>query len=83
MNNSDNQPPAVNFDTSTTTSTRPVAMAPMTLITIDLRQTRGGVVPERRSRDQWTTMPLCDSVNDMNTPITYSWISRVRSAPKA
>src|SRR4029453_9828125 len=32
---------------------------------------------------QGTPIPLCDSVNDMNTPITYSWISRVRSASNA
>ena len=76
MNSIDNHPPAVNFETVTTNSTTPVATAPMTLIAIERRQTRRGVVPERRSRVQWTTIPLCDSVNDMNTPITYSWISR-------
>ena len=70
MNSIESQPPAVNFETVTTTNTRPVAVAPITLITIARRQTRAGVVPARRSRDQWTTIPLCDSVNDMNTPIT-------------
>ncbi len=25
-------------------------------------------------------MPVCDSVNEVNTPTTYSWISRLRSA---
>ncbi len=83
MNSIESQPPAVNFVTVTTSNTRPVAVAPITLITIARRQTRAGVVPARRSRDQWTTIPLCDNVNDMNTPITYSWISRVRSASNA
>ena len=83
MNSIDSQPPAVNFETVTTTSTTPVATAPMTLIAIERTPDaarRGALAPLAR---QWTTIPLCDSVNDVNTPITYSWISRVRSASNA
>ena len=70
MNVIESQPPAVNFVTVTTTSTRPVATAPMMLMTIDRRQPRAASAPLCCSRSQCTIIPLCDSVNEVNTPMT-------------
>ena len=47
----------------TITSTTAVASAPTPLMTALVRQ------PGSRSRRQCSTIPLCDSVNEMNTPI--------------
>ena len=48
----------------TMTSTSPVATAPMPLITALRFQ------PRSRVRSQWRTMPVCESVNEVNTPTT-------------
>ena len=45
-------------------------MAPMMLITIERRQPFGASAPFRASRTHCRTIPLCDSVNDVNTPTT-------------
>ena len=49
-------------------------------MTMDRRQPRAAFGPFRFSFSQCRTIPVCDSVNDVNTPTTYNWISRVRSA---
>ena len=65
-------------------STRNVAAAPIALITIDrCHPFAASASPLCFSFSQWRTMPVCDSVNDVNTPTTYSWISRLRSASNA
>ena len=78
------QAPWTNFVRAVTTSTRPVAIAPTPLI--DDRDGASPVAPRspfRRSRSQWRTMPVCDSVNAVNTPTMYSWISLSRFASNA
>ena len=54
--------PPVNFVIATIRVTMPVATAPTALITM-LRFHAGS-----RSRRWWITIPVCDSVNDVNTP---------------
>ena len=49
-----------------TQNTTAVRHAPIALTATLKRQ------PGSRSRSQWRTMPNCDSVNEMNTPIAYS-----------
>ena len=56
------QAPSVNFDPSTMSVTMPVATAPVPLMA-RLTRHRGS-----RNRQWCTTMPLCDSVNPVNTP---------------
>ena len=56
------QAPLVNFVTPTMRSTMSVATAPTALMTT-LR-----FHPRSRSVWWWRTMPVCDSVNDRNTP---------------
>ena len=77
--------PAMNLVTSTTISTAPVQMNPMVLITREriIRRRSAGLVSVRRCRVQCRTMPIWLSVNEMNTPTMYSWISAVTSARKA
>src|SRR6202012_2919032 len=74
--------PATNFVTRTTNNTAPVESNPIVLTTrerIILRRARGSV-SVRSKRVQCRTMPIWLSVNDMNTPTMYSWISAVTSA---
>ena len=62
--------PARNFVTTTTTSTAPVHMQPIALMTRDrciLRRSAASV-STRSSRVQCRTMPIWLSVNDTNTP---------------
>ncbi len=54
--------PMVNFETTTTTSTMPVATAPTPLMTACRRQ------PGSWRRWWCLTIPYCDSVNPQNTP---------------
>ena len=54
--------PMVNFDTSTTSRTTPVATAPTPLTAAPSRQ------PGARSRRWRCTIPHWDSVNDVKTP---------------
>ena len=54
--------PIVNFDTTTTVSTMAVATAP-TALTASFDRHRGSL-----SVWWWTTMPVCESVNPVNTP---------------
>ena len=75
--------PWLNFVDVTTTSTTPVVIAPIALITIERRHPGCASAPLCFSLSQCRTMPVCDSVNDVNTPTTYSWISRVRFASNA
>ena len=56
------QAPSQNFTEATTTKTTPVRTAPAPLTR--LRQAQ----PEPRSLRQCRTMPVCDSVKQMNTP---------------
>ena len=78
------QAPSRNFVTSTVSSTTPVMIAPKPLIdwARRIRRRAVGSVSVRSSRFQCRTMPVCDSVNDTNTPTVYSGISRVTSAWK-
>ena len=46
----------------TTTATMAVRIMPTPLVPSLMRQ------PEPRSRSQWTTMPDCEMLNEMNTP---------------
>ena len=50
----------------------------MPLMTARCRQAFS--VPSRPAFRQCITMPVCDRVNAVNTPRTYSWISRSRFA---
>ena len=54
-----------------------VAIAPAPFSASDLRQ------PGVRSRFQWRTIPTCESVKAVKTPITYRWISALTSALNA
>ena len=56
------QAPWANFATAKTTATMPVATAPTPLMNALRCQ------PELRSESQWRTIPVCDSVNAVNTP---------------
>ena len=51
-------------------STRNVATAPIALITIDRCQPFAASAPLCFSFSQCRTMPVCDSVNEVNTPTT-------------
>ena len=72
------QAPWVNLVTSTTTSTSAVSAAPPPLMA------RARWIRRRAARSrscarlsfQCFTMPAWDSVNDTNTPMMYSWMSR-------
>ena len=66
--------PFWNFVAVTITRTTPVVNAPMPLM-IALR-----FHPGPFTRNHRRTMPVCDSVNAVNTPTTYSWIRRVSCA---
>ena len=61
--------PSVNFETTTTSATMPVATQPTALIANDGRHRR----PRRRR--WWTTIPAWLSVKPVNTPKAYSGIS--------
>src|SRR5437764_1964718 len=61
--------PSANFVQMTTRSATPVAVAPTALTASLCRQ------PGSRLRSQYRTIPDCDSVKAVNTPITYRWIS--------
>ncbi len=54
-----------------------VATAPAPLMTADFCQ------PGVLVRIQYRTIPLCESVKAVNTPITYRWIRALTSAWKA
>ena len=62
--------PARNFVTTTTTSTDPVQMKPIVLITRDriILRRAAGSVSVRSRRVQCRTMPIWLSVNETNTP---------------
>ena len=60
-----------------------VDAAPIVLMTIDRATLLPPSSPLCFSFSQWRTIPVCDSVNDVNTPTTYSWINRLRSASNA
>jgi len=66
----DSQAPSVNFERITTTRTIPVVVAPTILIAIERRQPLLASVPFRRSDNQCRTMPVCERVNEVNTPTT-------------
>ena len=66
----ESQAPSANFELTTTTSTIAVVIAPMMLITIDRRQPRIAASPLRPSASQCLTMPVWESVNEVNTPTT-------------
>ena len=66
----ESQAPSLNFDRITTISTTNVVTAPMMLITIERRHPFVAASPLRPSASQCRTIPLCDSVNDVNTPTT-------------
>ena len=72
----------VNFVTMTMTSTSPARLAPNPLIAREriIRCRSAGSRSVRNARFQCRTIPVCPSVNDVNTPMMYSWISRVTSA---
>ena len=69
--------PSANFATAKMIATIPVATAPTPLIAMLRRH------PSPRSRRQWTTIPACDSVIEVNTPIAYSGISASTRPPNA
>ena len=69
--------PSANLATAKMTVTMPVATAPKPLIAMLRRQ------PSPRSRRQWTTIPACDSVIEVNTPMAYSGISASTRPPNA
>ena len=69
--------PSANFAAAKMSVTIAVAMAPTPLIARLRRQ------PGSRVRRQWTTMPSCDSVIDVNTPTAYSGISASTRPPNA
>ena len=75
----------MNLASSTITSTVPVMVRPMPLITRDrcIRPRTAGSVSVRRCRVQCRSMPVWLTVNETNTPTTYSWIKAVTSASKA
>ena len=73
----------MNFVAVTTTSTTPVVIAPTVLITIEVCQPFCASAPLCRSASQWRIIPVCESVNDVNTPTTYIWISLLRFASNA
>ena len=47
-----------------------MATAPTALMTMLRRQPRASGPPSRRTFSQCRTMPVCDSVNEVNTPTT-------------
>ena len=69
------QAPTVNFVTTTTSRTAPVARAPTMFRVAEVRH------PGSRSRSQWRTMPSCDNENAVKTPTMYSATSTVTRAP--
>lgn len=72
--------PCVNLVTVTMTSTDAVMSAPSALIA---RPRHTGPAASERSRStriQRRTMPIWPSVNEMNTPMMYSWMSVVTFA---
>ncbi len=66
--------PSANFVQMTTSVTRPVAVAPMPL-------TSGRQVNRRCVRSQYRTIPACESVNAVKTPMTYRWMRLFVLAP--
>jgi len=66
----DSHAPCVNFALMVTTRTTPVVTAPTMLITIERCQPFAASGPRCFSFNQWRTMPVCDSVNEVNTPTT-------------
>ena len=77
MTTSGTHAPLVNFVVATISVTIAVATAPTALITTPRCQFGS------RSFRWWRTMPVCDSVNDMNTPTAYSGISALVTPPNA
>ena len=76
------QAPLANLLISTMTRTTPVKQAPIVLIVRDryiLRLVARSVTVRSR-RFQCRIMPVWLQVNDTNTPMMYSWISRVGDA---
>ena len=69
--------PSANFAIAKTTATTTVAVAPSPLMIALRRQ------PGARSRSQWRTIPACDSVNAVNTPMAYSGMSASTRPPNA
>ena len=67
------------------TSTVPVMVRPIALMTRDrfIRARTAGLFSVFSSRVQCRSMPSWLTVNDTNTPTTYSWISAVTSARNA
>ncbi len=68
--------PWENLTTATTTRTTAVVSAPIALSTTDRCQ------PGSRVRSHLRTIPVWLRVNDVKTPTTYSWMSRLTSASK-
>src|SRR6266542_3169785 len=70
------QAPSWNFVTARVRRTIPVTTAPTPLTHTRQRQ------PFSRSRSQRRTMPPCESVNEMNTPMAYrgrrAWVSPLK-----
>ena len=69
--------PLVNLVAATMIRTIRVANDPMPFTTTPRRH------PRSRRRRWWTTMPACDSVNDVNTPTAYRGIRALVRPPKA
>ncbi len=69
--------PSANLATAKMRVTIPVATAPTPLMTALRRH------PASRSRSQWRTIPACDSVTEVNTPMAYRGISAVTRPPNA
>jgi hypothetical protein len=79
------QAPWVNLVTSTMISTSPVVAAPSALMT-SARRIRGPCPPRSGRRiavSQCRTIPAWLRVKETNTPMMYSWISRVVLASNA
>ena len=69
--------PSANLATAKITVTIPVATAPVPLIAMLRRH------PSPRSRRQWTTIPACDSVIEVNTPMAYNGMRASTRPPNA
>ncbi|CAM5733977.1 hypothetical protein STENM223S_07517 [Streptomyces tendae] len=68
----------------TTTRTRPVNTAPTALMILAMcwRRRSAGSLPVDRTWFQCRTMPVCESVKEVNTPRMYRWIRAVTLAWK-
>ena len=75
--------PARNFVLTTMIRTTNVAVAPMELMTMLRRHPLAAAAADRLIFSQCRTIPVCDRVKEVNTPTTYSWMSRSRLALNA